>query len=40
MAKKLNEKYNLNITEKIDCRNFKKAKNAPTLSWYFTKIFC
>ena len=39
MANEFNEKYNLKITEKVDCSKFKKAKNAPKLSWFFVQLF-
>ena len=39
-AEQFNKKYNLNITEKIDCNKFKKAKNAPLISWFLINIFC
>lgn len=39
MAHEFNEKYNLKIAEKVDCRGFKKAQNAPSLTWFFVQMF-
>ena len=39
MANELNRKYNLRISKKVDCYNFKKTKNAPKLSWFLVQMF-
>ena len=39
MASDFNTKYDLNITEMVDCSGFKKTDNAPRLSWFLTQIF-
>lgn len=40
MANDFNEKYGMNICEKVDCSKFKKTKNAPRLSWFLVQVFC
>lgn len=40
MANEMNEKYNMKISEKVDCSKFKKTKNAPSFSWFLVQIFC
>ena len=39
MAKEMNEKYGLNITERVNTLNFKRAPNAPKISWFFAHYF-
>ena len=39
MANDFNEKYNLKISQKVDCSKFKKTKNAPKLSWFLVQMF-
>lgn len=39
MSCKFNREHSLNISEKVDCRGFRKTKNAPRISWFFTQIF-
>lgn len=39
MANDFNEKYGLKIKEKVDCRGFKKTKNAPKISWFLVQMF-
>lgn len=39
MAQDFNEKYGLNITERINTLSFKRAANAPKISWFFAHYF-
>jgi hypothetical protein len=39
MANEMNEKYDMKISEKVDCSNFKKTKNAPSFSWFLVQVF-
>ena len=39
MADEFNEKYGMNITERIDISKYKRAPNAPMLSWLIAKWF-
>lgn len=39
MAQKMNSKYGMNVTVKVDASSFKRAPSAPKLSYYLTLLF-
>lgn len=38
MAEKLNKRYHLNITKRLDISNYKKRKGTPRLSYWLVKL--
>lgn len=39
MANDFNQKYQMNISERIDISKFHKLKNAPKISWFLVRLF-
>lgn len=39
MAKRLNLRYNLNITKNLDISEYKRRKSTPTISYWLAQIF-
>ena len=39
MANKFNNEYGMKISPKVDCRGFKRTKNAPRFSWFLVQTF-